>query len=148
MFFFIKKKSFSISEIRDPTRALQSSQILRKKFWKNHFFCQKKSYPFSFPILGGNSTKALQSSPFQISGGQYGRDGGGRTNERTKSLCLMQNNTRSYSPLCGLTCSSCGGVPPLAEFFALWANKRAFKVVVAYFKPFLVFSSILCKVYQ
>ena len=34
------------------------------------FFCQKKSYPLSFPILGGrDSTRALQSSPLQNPGG-------------------------------------------------------------------------------
>ena len=31
-----------------------------------HFFCRKKCYPLSFPILGGHdSTRALQSSPFR-----------------------------------------------------------------------------------
>ena len=31
---------------------------------------EKKGYPLSFPILGGcDSTRALQSSPFQNSGG-------------------------------------------------------------------------------
>ena len=59
-----------MSEIRDPTRALQSSQILRQNSGKIIFFAKKKYYSFSFPILGGcNSTKALQSSLFQISGG-------------------------------------------------------------------------------
>ena len=30
------------------------------------FFAKKKCYPLSFPVLGGpDSTKALQSSPFQ-----------------------------------------------------------------------------------
>ena len=41
------------------------------------FFAEeKKCYPLSFPILGGrDSTRALQCSPFQISGGvvQAGR---------------------------------------------------------------------------
>ena len=50
--------------------------------------------------------------------------------------------TRRYSPLRGLTSSSCGGLRPTAEaFFALPAKKRVFYAVFAYFRPFLVFSS-------
>ena len=48
------------------------------------FFLSKPCYSLSFPILGErDSTRTLQSSPFQISGGvgQYKRDG--RTDERT-----------------------------------------------------------------
>ena len=48
-----------------------------QKISKIHFFFQqqkknitKKLYPLSFPILGGcDLTRALQFSPFQISGG-------------------------------------------------------------------------------
>ena len=40
--------------------------FLRKKIEERKKFCRKKCYPFSFPILGGrDSTRALQSSPFQ-----------------------------------------------------------------------------------
>ena len=39
---------------------------------------RKKCYPLSFPILGGrNSTRALQSTPFQNPGGYPERDTGG-----------------------------------------------------------------------
>ena len=39
-------------------------------FLKNNFLPKKKCYPLSFPILGGrDSTRALQSSPFQNTGG-------------------------------------------------------------------------------
>ena len=48
----------------------QKSLIFTKKKLKKNNDLQKKSYPLSFPILGGrDSTRALQSSPFQISGG-------------------------------------------------------------------------------
>ena len=88
---------FSILRLRDLTRALQFSSILRKTIWKKSwkaskitlfqkiwkfqtcFFLPKKYiYPLSFPILGGrNSTRPLHSSPFQISGAYPVPDGGG-----------------------------------------------------------------------
>ena len=64
---------------------------LKKTFLKKRkFFAEKKYYPLSFPILGGrDSTRALQSSPFQISGrGFRERDGGRRTNEQTKEILV------------------------------------------------------------
>ena len=92
--FFAKKKkcyplSFPTLGRRDSTRALKSSpfpkfEILEKSqkitFFLNFFIFEreknaekkikKKCYPLSFPVLGGrDSTRALQSSPFQILGG-------------------------------------------------------------------------------
>ena len=41
----------------------------------------------------------------------------------------------------GFTSSPCGGLRPPAEaFFALLAKKKAFYALLAYFRPFLVFS--------
>ena len=46
-------------------------------------------------------------------------------------------NTRRYSPLRGLTSSSCGGLRPTAEaFFALWAKKglcMLFSLILGHF---------------
>ena len=55
---------------------------------ENIFFAQtKKLYPLSFPILGGlNSTRTLQSSLLQKSGGYPERDGGGEG--RTKEILV------------------------------------------------------------
>ena len=40
------------------------------------------------------------------------------------TVCIV---TRRYSPLCGLTSSSCGGLRPTAEtFLALWGKKEVF----------------------
>ena len=54
---------------------------------------RKKCYPLSFPILGGrDSTRALQSTPFQNTGGvvwAWRRTNGGQTEDRRKSLCLI-----------------------------------------------------------
>ena len=51
------KKSQKISKIHFFSQ--------KKFFWKK-FPQKKKGYPLSFPILGGrDSTRALQSSPFQ-----------------------------------------------------------------------------------
>ena len=83
--FFLSKKSYPLSFPilggHDSTRAFQSSLFQKYKNLKisNHFFVKKKKkikklsekkkkkcYPFSFPILGGrDSTRALQSTPFQ-----------------------------------------------------------------------------------
>ena len=49
----------------------------------------KKCYPLSFPIVGGqDSTRALQSTRFRIQGGWSEPDKrtNGRTNERTEIL--------------------------------------------------------------
>ena len=58
----VKKKSLKISN---------NSFFLQKcENFKNIFFCNKKFYPLSFLLLGGrDSTRALQSSPFQNPGG-------------------------------------------------------------------------------
>ena len=62
---------------------------------------EKKCYPLSFPILGGrDSTRALQPSPFQISGGvvrAWRTENKGRTNEWTK-LSLLSNFRSKISP--------------------------------------------------
>ena len=61
-----------------------------KKTLKNHFNVaeEKKCYPLSFPKLGErNSTRALQSSPFHISGGSPERDK--RTDKGRKPSCLI-----------------------------------------------------------
>ena len=65
---------------------------------RNHFFskeeeeekkCRQICYPLSLPILGGcDSSRALQSSPFQNPGGSPERYGV-QTNERRKSSCLI-----------------------------------------------------------
>ena len=64
------------------------------------FLPKKKCYPLSFPILGGSDlTRALQSSPFQISGGggYPERDGGGRRRRRRrKSSCLILDSIVQY----------------------------------------------------
>ena len=60
---------------------------LKKSLFFNRFFCQKKCFPFSFPILGGrDSTTALQSTQFQNPGVPWvwWTKSGGR-----KSLCLI-----------------------------------------------------------
>ena len=52
--------------------------------------------------------------------------------------------TRRYSPLFGLSSSSCGRLWPSAEaFFALRAKKRAYYAVLAHFWHLLVSSSNL-----
>ena len=59
-------------------------------------------------------------------------------NSQSSSL----SNTRGYSPLCGLTSSSCRGLRPTAKaFLALSGKKWAFYAVFPFLKPFLVFSS-------
>ena len=58
------KKSKKISKIHFFSK--------KKKFLKKKILSKKKKkcYPLSFPILGGrDSTRALQSSPFQNPGG-------------------------------------------------------------------------------
>ena len=70
--------------MRNPQIKKKSKMVKKlkiSKISKNHFFqkekieeekkCQKtKCFPLSFPILGGHdSTRALQSSPFQNPGG-------------------------------------------------------------------------------
>ena len=64
----------------------------------------KKCYPLSFPILGlCDSTRALQSNPFQISVEQPERDTqtNGRTNER-KSSCQILDFLKCYFiQICG-----------------------------------------------
>ena len=61
------------------SKTLQNSLFL---FIFLFFFAEKKCYPLSFPILGErDSTRALQSSPFEISEGYPERDT--RTNEQT-----------------------------------------------------------------
>ena len=108
-FFSAKEKIlFSILGLSDLTRALQSSQILRKKIWKNvknpkkntffpkkffctFLFCQKKCSTLSFSIFGGRkSTKALQYSLFQNPGA-----GGGGSPEPDERSPNKKMNGRS-----------------------------------------------------
>ena len=68
----IPKLSKRVKKIRKSEKILKSLQNhFKKKLKKSFFFAkEKKSYPLSFPILGGlDVTKALQFSLFQISGG-------------------------------------------------------------------------------
>ena len=52
--------------------------------------------------------------------------------------------TTSTARYAGFPSRSCGGLRPPAEVFvALGAKKRAFYALLAYFRPFLVFSSNL-----
>ena len=76
----------------------------KKKKKKTSFFSivgilvSKKCYSFSFPILGEcNLTKALQSSPFPISGEQYERDGGGGLTEILVSNIGCKKKSSSHS---------------------------------------------------
>ena len=86
------------------TRALQSSPFQKfenlKKSQKIPFFnkknvrekkiAEKNCYSLSFPVLGGrDSTRALQSSPFQNPGGSPEPDG--RTDGQRKSSCLIKD---------------------------------------------------------
>ena len=63
-------------------------QTKKITFFQQKMFSGKKSYPLIFPILGGrDSSRALQSSPFQISGG--------RRRRRRKSSCLILGASNS-----------------------------------------------------
>ena len=68
----------------------QTKKMYKKKMPKK----KKKCYPLSFPKFGGrDSTRVLQSIPFQNPGGYPERDGrrtkDGRTDGQRKSLCLI-----------------------------------------------------------
>ena len=63
--------------------------------------------------------------------------------DQKKPLCLV-TSIRRWSPLSGLSSSSCRGFYPLDNaFFALSVKKRAFHAVCAHFRSFLVFRSYL-----
>ena len=87
-----------------PSSHQKNHLFSKKKKMKKKKFCQKKKkkkkrkkcYPLSFPILGGrDSTRALQSTPFQNPGGVpwawHTKDEGRRTKDegRRKSSCLI-----------------------------------------------------------
>ena len=81
-----------VSEIRKPQKISKNHFFFNnKKFEEKKMLPKKRDYPFSFPILGGRvSTRALQSSPFQISeGGSPERDGGVRRKSSCLMLCLL-----------------------------------------------------------
>ena len=62
-----------------------------------NFFAKKKCYFLSFPILGGrNLTSALQSSPFQISGGVVQAWRRRRTNANPCVLYRMPKNITTH----------------------------------------------------
>ena len=95
-----KKSKMSIKNPQNPKifrngQKIQKSQNILKNFknslflifFCNFFFAEKKCYYISFLILGGrNSTRALQSTPFQNPGGSPERDT--RTDQR-KSSCSL-----------------------------------------------------------
>ena len=58
--------------------------------------------------------------------------------------CVMiYTRTRRYSPLTGLTFSSCGGLHLWPRLFLYLGPKKTFLCVFAYVRPFLVLSSNL-----
>ena len=84
-------------------KKIRKSQKISKKipflsFVFFNFPKKKKCYTLSFSILGGrNSTRALQYSPFQISGGcstSLTKDG--QTNKRKSSCLILDNALQSF----------------------------------------------------
>ena len=66
-------KKSKIVKNDQPIRNLEKLKKISIKHFLHfffHFYAGKKCYPLSFLIIGGRDwTKALQSTPFQISGG-------------------------------------------------------------------------------
>ena len=96
------------SDMDNPQVYIRHKDVRPSSHQKNNFFSKKKieekkicwkkkCYPLSFPILGGrDSTRALQSTPFQNPGGVVRAWRTKKNEERRKSLCLILIHIRNF----------------------------------------------------